>query len=78
MSETEWHLVITDRVEFCNYRLLWATNLVEGFVSTGAWEHAVGELAESTWETNVVTTGGAWFWRAEGADGTNMVLKVEK
>ncbi len=78
VSDTEWHLVITDRVEYCNYRLLWTTNLVEGFVSTGAWEHAVGPKAEKTWETNVVTTGGAWFWRAEGADGTNMVLKVEE
>ena len=78
VSDTEWTLVITDRVEFCNYRLLWTTNLVDGFVSTGAWQHAVGEDAKNIWETNVITTGGAWFWRAEGADGTNMVLKTEK
>ena len=78
VSDTEWTLVITDRVEYCNYRLLWTTNLVEGFISTGAWEHAVGPAADPIWTTNVITTGGAWFWRAEGTEGTNMVLKVEK
>ena len=78
VSDTEWALVITDRVEYCNYRLLWTTNLVEGFISTGAWEHAVGPAADPIWTTNVITTGGAWFWRAEGADGTNMVLKTEE
>ena len=78
VSDTEWRLVITDRVEYCNYRLLWTTNLVEGFISTGAWEHAVGPAADPVWTTNVITTGGVWFWRAEGADGTNMVLKTEE
>ena len=78
VSDTEWTLVITDRVEYCNYRLLWTTNLVEGFVSTGAWEHAVGDAASPEWTTNVITTGGAYFWRAEGKDGTNMVLHVEE
>ena len=78
VSDTEWTLVVTDRVEYCNYRLLWTTNLVEGFISTGAWEHAVGPAADPVWATNVITTGGVWFWRAEGSDGTNMVLKTEE
>ena len=78
VSDTEWTLVITDRVEYCNYRLIWTDDLTKGFTSTGAWEQAVGTAAEPTWTTNVITTGGAWFWRAEGADGTNMVLKTEE
>ena len=79
VSDTEWALVITNRVSFCNYRLIWTTDLTKGFTSTGAWEHAVGPAAEPVWMTNVITTGGAWFWRAEGADGTNMVPpQVEK
>ena len=76
VSETEWTLVVTDRVEYCNYRLIWTDDLSKGFTTTGGWEHAVGEAAEPTWTTNVITTGGAWFWRAEGADGTNMVPPV--
>lgn len=75
-DDTEWALVVTNRVRYCNYRLLWTTNLVEGFVSTGDWEHVVHEDC-AVWRTNVVTTGGAWFWCAEGADGTNMILHVE-
>ena len=75
VSDTEWTLVVTNRVRYCNYRLIWATDLKQGFVSTGDWEHVVHEDC-ATWTTNVITTGGAWFWRAEGADGTNMILKV--
>ena len=71
-------LVVTNRVEYCNYRLIWTKDLTKGFTSTGDWEHAVGEAAAPIWTTNVITTGGAWFWRAEGADGTNMVLKTEE
>ena len=78
VSDTEWALVITNRVEFCNYRLLWTEDLTKGFTSTGEWEHAVGPAANPVWTTNVITTGGAWFWRAEGKDGTNMVLKTEE
>ena len=78
VSDTEWKLVVTDRVEYCNYRLIWTKDLAKGFTSTGDWEHAVGEAAAPIWTTNVLTTGGAWFWRAEGADGTNMVLKTEE
>ena len=73
ISDTEWKLVVTNRVEYCNYRLIWTKDLTKGFTSTGDWEHAVGEAAAPIWTTNVITTGGAWFWRAEGADGTNMV-----
>ena len=78
VSDTEWRLVITDRVEYCNYRLIWTDDLTKGFTSTGDWEHAVGAAASPEWTTNVITTGGAWFWRAEGKDGTNMVLKTEE
>ena len=78
VNDTEWTLVITNRTPYCNYRLIWTTDLTKGFTSTGAWEHAVGPAAEPVWTTNVITTGGAWFWRAEGADGTNMVPHVEK
>ena len=77
VSDTEWTLVVTNRVRYCNYRLIWTTDLKQGFVSTGDWEHVVHEDC-ATWTTNVITTGGAWFWRAEGADGTNMVLKTEE
>lgn len=73
LSETLWQLVITNREPYCNYRLIWTTDLTKGFVETGAWEHAVGPAAEPVWTTNIVTSGGAWFWRAEGAEGTNMV-----
>ena len=73
VSDTEWALVITNRVEFCNYRLIWTDDLTKGFTSTGDWEHAVGPAAEPVWTTNVITSGGAWFWRAEGTEGTNMV-----
>ena len=78
VNDTEWTLVITNRTPYCNYRLIWTTDLTKGFTSTGAWEHAVGPAAEPVWTTNVITTGGAWFWRAEGADGTNMVLRTEE
>ena len=78
VSDTEWTLVVTDRVEYCNYRLIWTDDLTKGFTSTGDWEHAVGPAADPVWTTNVITTGGAQFWRAEGADGTNMVLKVQE
>lgn len=77
VSDTEWTLVVTNRVRYCNYRLIWAKDLKQGFVSTGDWEHVVHEDC-ATWTTNVITTGGAWFWRAEGADGTNMVIKTEE
>lgn len=78
VSDTEWKLVVTSRVEYCNYRLIWTDDLMKGFTSTGAWEHAVGAAADPTWTTNVITSGGARFWRAEGKDGTNMVWKVEE
>ena len=77
--ETAWELVITNRVPYCNYRLIWTEDLTKGFTTTGAWEQAVGEeSAVRVWTTNVVTTGAARFWRAEGAEGTNWVLKAEK
>ena len=77
VSDTEWALSVTNRVRYCNYRLLWTTDLTKGFVSTGDWEHVVHENCE-IWTTNVITSGGAYFWRAEGKEGTNMVLHVEE
>ena len=77
-DDARWRLVITNRTPYCNYRLLWTDDLQKGFVSTGAWEHAVGDAAEAVWTTNAVASGDACFWRAEGAEGTNMVLKVEE
>ena len=74
VSASQWELVFTNRVEYCNYRLIWTDNLAKGFTSTGAWEHAVGPAADPVWTTNVLMTGGgSWFWRAEGTEGTNMV-----
>ena len=74
VSGSQWELVFTNRVKYCNYRLIWTDNLAKGFTSTGAWEHAVGPAADPVWTTNVLMTGsGSWFWRAEGTEGTNMV-----
>ena len=72
VSDTEWALVITNRKQYCNYRLISTDDLVKGFTETGDWEHVVNEDC-AVWATNVITSGGAWFWRAEGAEGTNMV-----
>lgn len=75
ISETEWKLVITNRAAYCNYRLLWTADLAKGFTETGRWEQA---HATGPWTTNVITSGGLLFWRAEGAPGTNVVLKAEE
>ena len=72
VSDTEWSLVITNRKQYCNYRLIYTDDLAKGFTETGDWEHVVNEDC-AVWATNVITSGGAWFWRAEGAEGTNMV-----
>ena len=68
VSDTEWTLVVTNIVPFCNYRLLWTKDLTKGFTSTGDWAQAAAD-APKAWTTNVVTEGGAWFWRAEGKEG---------
>lgn len=77
VSDTEWKLVVTNRERYCNYRLIWTTDLTAGFTKTGEWEHVVHEGCE-VWATNIVTSGGAWFWRAEGAEGTNMIYNLER
>lgn len=68
VSDTEWTLEITNRVPWCHYRLLATDDLTKGFVTTGAWERAAAD-ADSVWTTNVVTTGGAQFWKAEAKEG---------
>lgn len=66
VAETEWTLEITNRVKGCCYRLLATDDLTKGFVTTGAWEQAA---AGGEWTTNVITTGGAQFWKAEAKEG---------
>lgn len=68
ITDTEWRLVITNRVPYCSYRLLWTTDLTSGFVNEGDWETAAAD-ANPEWVTNVITTGEAYFWKAEGRDG---------
>ena len=68
ISDTEWKLIVTNIVPYCNYRLLWTKDLTKGFTSTGDWAQAAAD-APKAWTTNVVTEGGAWFWRAEGKEG---------
>ena len=68
VSETEWSLEITNRVPWCHYRLLATDDLTKGFVTTGAWEQAAADAAP-VWTTNVITTGGAQFWKAEAKEG---------
>ncbi len=68
VSETEWTLEITNRVPWCHYRLLATDDLTKGFVTTGAWEQAAADAA-LVWTTNVITTGGAQFWKAEAKEG---------
>lgn len=75
VNATTWALVITNREPYCNYRLLATDDLTKGFTETGAWEKASADV-DPIWRTNVTTTGGAWFWRAEGTEGTNMVPPV--
>ena len=68
VSETEWKLVVTNVVPYCSYRLLSTEDLTKGFTSTGDWMKAAAN-APAAWTTNVVTEGGARFWKAEGKDG---------
>ena len=68
VGEKTWSLVITNRVPFCNYRLLHTDDLSKGFVHTGAWEQAAAD-ADPAWTTNVVIEGVSWFWKAEAKEG---------
>ena len=73
-----WTLVVTNRVPYCNYRILYTDDLTKGFVNTGAWEQAIGTADEvRVWTTNIVTGGGQWYWKAEATEGTNVVIGVE-
>ena len=67
-GQTTWQLVVTNRVPWCHYRLIFTDDLSKGFTTTGAWEQ-VGKDADAVWTTNVTTTTGAAFWKAEGKEG---------
>lgn len=71
LSETSWLLVITNRVQWCRYRLIWTDDLTKGFTTTGGWEQVAEDLPE--WKTNVVFSAEeakpAYFWKAEGTWG---------
>lgn len=70
VSDTEWSLVVTDRVQWAEYRLIWTDDLTKGFTATGAWEQA--EVA-GPWTTNVLFVApapAALFWKAEAQRGT--------
>lgn len=68
VNETTWELSFTNRVPFCNYRLLYTDDLSKGFVHTGAWEQAAAD-ADPVWTTNVVIEGANLFWKAEAKEG---------
>lgn len=63
VTDTEWTLVVTGIVPRCHYRLIWTKDLEDGFTNTGAWKQIT---VPGDWTTNVITSGEAWFWRAEG------------
>lgn len=71
LSETSWLLVITNRVQWCRYRLIWTDDLTKGFTTTGGWEQVAEDLPE--WTTNIVFSveeaKPAYFWKAEGTWG---------
>ena len=67
-GKTTWQLVVTNRVPWCNYRLLSTDDLTKGFTTTGAWEQVAAD-ADPVWTTNVTTTTEKLFWRAEGKEG---------
>ena len=80
VDETTWALVVTNRVPYCNYRLLYTDDLTKGFVNTGAWEQAVGtEDDVRVWSTNVNVGSVAvqMYWKAEATEGTNVVETAE-
>lgn len=68
VDETTWELVVTNIVEFCNYRLLYTDDLTKGFSVTGDWQQATGPMVP-TWTTNVVTSGEQLFWKVEAKEG---------
>lgn len=69
VSDTEWILEVTNIVPYCNYRLLWTTDLTKGFTHTGEWAQAAAD-APKAWTNDVITSDPvAWFWRAEGKEG---------
>ena len=68
LAEGSWRLVVTNRVAWCWYRLLSTSDLKKGFTTTNEWEQAPAD-ATPAWTNDVVTTGEALFWKAEGKEG---------
>lgn len=68
ISETEWELVVTNIVPYCNYRLLWTDDLTKNFKPIKDWEQAAAD-APKAWTNNVSASGAARFWKAEGKEG---------
>ena len=71
-ADTNWVLVVTNRVPWCWYRLIYTDDLAAGFTKTGRWERVTAEDGQ-VWTTNVIfsaeESAPAFFWRAEGAWG---------
>lgn len=71
LGETSWLLVVTNRVQWCRYRLIRTDDLTKGFTTTGDWEQVTEDLPE--WKTNVIFSveeaKPAYFWKAEGTWG---------
>ena len=77
ISESEWQLVITDAVQWCNYQIF-ATNSLEGgfAITNSAGALIVDPITNFQWtlpdkeiELRVPANGSQRFWRAVGLPG---------
>ena len=77
VSESEWELVVTDAVQWCNYSLF-ATNTLEGgfVITNSAGAFVVDPVTNFQWKSTdkeiklkVPANGGQRFWRAIGMPG---------
>lgn len=70
-TDNGWTLVVTNVVEYCNYRLLYTDDLAVAFEPiSDEWEEADHD---GEWTVEVEGPGGARFWKAEGKDGIKPV-----
>lgn len=69
IDETTWQLVVTNRVPFCNYRLLWTDDLTKGFTHTNDWEQAPADASPAWTNTINDASGSQLFWKAEAKEG---------
>lgn len=67
-GENEWTLVVTNVVPFCNYRLLYTTDLAMDFTPVSDWVQ-MPATAPAAWTIIVTVTEDAFFWKAEAKDG---------